>query len=105
MSIRLPNRLANFKQYVEEADEDSDLKNNKIGTMDASLTWKDIQWLVGLTNLPVILKGILRGDDAQLACEYGCKGIIVSNHGGRQLDGAPATVSNINRNYHSQFIM
>lgn len=68
------------------------MKINKIGKLDPSLTWKDIQWLIGLTKLPVILKGILRGDDAQLACEYGCKGIIVSNHGGRQLDGVPATV-------------
>lgn len=87
------NRFANFTQYVEEAEYGSALKNNGSATLDASLTWEDIVWLISLTKLPVILKGILSGDDAQLALEYGCKGIIVSNHGGRQQDGVPATVS------------
>lgn len=60
--------------------------------LDASLTWKDLDWLASITHLPVIVKGILRGDDAQRAIDYGAKGIIVSNHGGRQLDTAPATI-------------
>jgi 4-hydroxymandelate oxidase len=58
---------------------------------DASLTWKDIEWLRSLTSLPILLKGVLRADDARLAVEAGCAGVIVSNHGGRQLDAAVAT--------------
>lgn len=59
---------------------------------DASLTWKDLDWLRSLTTLPILLKGVLRGDDAARAVEQGVAGVIVSNHGGRQLDGTPATL-------------
>lgn len=62
------------------------------GKFDPSLTWDDVKWLVNFTKLPVIVKGVLRGDDAMMAVNCGCKGIIVSNHGARQLDGVPATV-------------
>lgn len=68
------------------------MKNNGVPKLDASLTWTDILWLINLTKLPVIVKGILSADDAQLALQCGCKGIIISNHGGRQQDGVPATV-------------
>jgi|GEM_PF-27379 len=60
--------------------------------IDPALSWKDIAWLKEITNLPIILKGILRPDDAVTAVQYGINGIIVSNHGGRQLDGAIATL-------------
>ena len=60
--------------------------------LDASLTWKDVEWLRSLTTLPVILKGICRADDAKFAVESGASGIVVSNHGGRQMDTAPATI-------------
>lgn len=63
--------------------------SNKV---DSSLSWDDIKWLVSFTKLPVIAKGILRGDEAENAIAAGCKGIIVSNHGGRLVDSAPATV-------------
>jgi len=56
------------------------------------LTWADLEWLRGLTQLPLLVKGILRGDDAELARERGVDGIVVSNHGGRQVDGAVATL-------------
>lgn len=59
---------------------------------DPALTWKDIDWLRSQTNLPLVVKGILRPDDAVRAVEYGVQGVIVSNHGGRQLDGAIATI-------------
>lgn len=55
---------------------------------NTSLSWKDIAFLREHTNLPIILKGILHPDDAKLAMEQGVDGIIVSNHGGRQVDGA-----------------
>jgi len=60
--------------------------------LDASVTWKDVEWLRSLTKLPVILKGICRADDARLAVENGAAGIVVSNHGARQMDSAPATI-------------
>ena len=58
----------------------------------ASLTWKDIEWIAAATKLPVLLKGVLTRNDATLAVENGAAGVIVSNHGGRQLDGVPATL-------------
>ncbi len=56
------------------------------------LSWQDIKWLRSITDLPLIVKGILHVDDARLALEHGVNGIIVSNHGGRQLDNCPATI-------------
>src|SRR5271165_6385893 len=61
--------------------------------LDPALTWKDIEWLTGMTKLPVLVKGILRSDDALLAVNHGASGVIVSNHGARQLDTTPATIS------------
>lgn len=61
-------------------------------TLDPKLTWKDIDWLRSLTGLPVLLKGILNPDDADRAARAGVAGIIVSNHGARNLDTAPATI-------------
>ncbi|XP_014091204.1 uncharacterized protein Hao [Bactrocera oleae] len=59
---------------------------------DPTLTWKDVAWLVNLTRLPVIVKGVLTREDAVLAREFGCAGIIVSNHGARQIDTVPASI-------------
>jgi len=55
---------------------------------EADLTWKDVDWLASFAKLPVLVKGILHPDDARLAAEHGAAGVVVSNHGGRQLDGA-----------------
>nr|DBA27118.1 TPA: hypothetical protein GDO54_011294 [Pyxicephalus adspersus] len=60
--------------------------------IDASIKWDDIEWLKGLTSLPIVAKGILRADDAKEAVKRGVSGILVSNHGARQLDGVPATI-------------
>ena len=57
-----------------------------------ALTWADLEWLQSLSPLPLVVKGILRGDDAVRAVEHGARGVIVSNHGGRQLDGAIASI-------------
>ncbi|MEO8439841.1 MAG: alpha-hydroxy acid oxidase [Spartobacteria bacterium] len=57
----------------------------------ADLGFDDLDWLVGATRLPVVVKGVCRGDDARRAAEHGAKAVVVSNHGGRQLDTAPAT--------------
>ena len=55
------------------------------------LGFDDLDWLCGATRLPVVVKGVCRGDDARRAAEHGAKAIVVSNHGGRQLDTAPST--------------
>jgi isopentenyl diphosphate isomerase/L-lactate dehydrogenase-like FMN-dependent dehydrogenase len=57
-----------------------------------SLTWADVERFASLSGLPVILKGVLTAEDARLACEHGAAGLVVSNHGGRQLDGARASI-------------
>lgn len=59
---------------------------------DPSLSWPDVEWLAGQTSLPLILKGILDPADAGLAAGLGVAGIVVSNHGGRQLDGAVPSI-------------
>jgi 4-hydroxymandelate oxidase len=60
--------------------------------LDASVTWKDVDWLCSLTKLPVLIKGICRPDDAERALQHGVGGLVVSNHGARQMDTAPATI-------------
>ena len=59
---------------------------------DASLTWRDVDWLCSISGMPVLVKGILRADDAARAVEEGARGVWVSNHGARQLDGVAATI-------------
>jgi isopentenyl diphosphate isomerase/L-lactate dehydrogenase-like FMN-dependent dehydrogenase len=56
------------------------------------LTWDDLDWLRGRTTLPILVKGVLTAEDAQLALDHGVDGIVVSNHGGRQVDGAVAAL-------------
>jgi 4-hydroxymandelate oxidase len=59
---------------------------------DATLTWEAVEWLRGQTRLPILVKGILTEEDASLAVHSGVSGVIVSNHGGRQLDGVTASI-------------
>ena len=60
--------------------------------MSAGLNWDHIAWLRSKTKLPVLIKGVLHAEDARLAVHHGVAGIVVSNHGGRQLDTVPATI-------------
>lgn len=64
-------------------------KNHKVRI---SVTWETVDWLRSITSLPILIKGILTAEDALLALEHGVSGIIVSNHGGRQLDGAVTSI-------------
>jgi 4-hydroxymandelate oxidase len=59
------------------------------------LTWDDVAWLRSITKLPVVLKGISHPEDGRLAAEQGAAAVFVSNHGGRQLDAAPATIDTL----------
>lgn len=61
-------------------------------SVDNSLTWKDLEWLRSVTSLPLLVKGVLTADDATLAVEAGAQAVVVSNHGGRQLDGVAASL-------------
>ena len=58
----------------------------------SDVSWRDVERLAADSGLPVLVKGVLTGDDARLALDHGAAGIVVSNHGGRQLDGVPATL-------------
>src|SRR5438093_5104736 len=58
---------------------------------DTGLSWRDLEWLAGY-GLPVVVKGILTAEDARLACEHGAAAVVVSNHGGRQLDGVSSSL-------------
>lgn len=87
----------NFEDFVDlgrlAADQRSREFDRYIGELvDPSLTWEAVDWLRSVTRLPVILKGIMTRADARLALEHGVQGIVVSNHGGRQLDTVPATI-------------
>ncbi|XP_025014898.1 peroxisomal (S)-2-hydroxyacid oxidase GLO4 isoform X2 [Ricinus communis] len=93
-------------------------------TLDASFCWKvwtnkqllasgciltccleslflDVEWLKSITDLPILIKGVLTGEDAVKAVEIGVSGIIVSNHGARQLDYTPATISALEEVVHA----
>jgi 4-hydroxymandelate oxidase len=96
--FRLPPGLAVANMLPEgygdlpPAAADSGLAAYVATLLDPSLSWKDVAWLRSITELPVVVKGIVRPDDALRAAEVGAAGLVVSNHGGRQLDTAPATI-------------
>jgi 4-hydroxymandelate oxidase len=79
------------QSYQRQAGQ-SAIATHAARTFDPSLTWADLEWLRGVTKLPIVVKGILTAEDAARAVESGVDALIVSNHGGRQLDGAPATL-------------
>jgi len=72
--------------------EGSGLFTYVLSEHDRSPTWDDLAWLRSLSPLPLVLKGIVAAEDARLAVEAGVDGIVVSNHGGRQLDGTVPSV-------------
>ncbi|EPS70764.1 glycolate oxidase, partial [Genlisea aurea] len=72
--------------------EDSGLASYVAGQIDRTLSWKDLKWLQTITSLPILVKGVLTAEDARISVESGAAGIIVSNHGARQLDYVPATI-------------
>jgi 4-hydroxymandelate oxidase len=65
---------------------------HQFDTMSAAITWRDVEEVASRAGLPVLVKGVLTAEDALLAVEHGAAGVVVSNHGGRQLDGVPATL-------------
>ncbi|MEE2828866.1 MAG: alpha-hydroxy acid oxidase [Myxococcota bacterium] len=73
------------------AEGNSGLSDYVDRLFDPSLSWADLAWLRSITSLPIVIKGLVRADDALRAAEAGVDGIVVSNHGGRQLDTTVAT--------------
>jgi 4-hydroxymandelate oxidase len=87
--------IANFASVM--TDQARWGRNSSFGAyvhdlFDASLTWESVEWLRSITRLPLVLKGVMTDDDARLAADTGVDAIVVSNHGGRQLDGVDATI-------------
>ncbi|KAL6996224.1 hydroxyacylglutathione hydrolase glo4 [Sarracenia purpurea var. burkii] len=89
-------QLKNFEGLLSievVLDKGSNLEAFAAGTLNPSLCWMDIQWLRSFTSLPILVKGVLTSEDAIKAVEVGVAGIVVSNHGARQLDYSPATIT------------
>ena len=78
--------------YVKGKDPNVAMTFAQQFQMSPSVTWRDLEWIASESGMPVILKGILTREDAALAVEHGVDAIIVSNHGGRQLDGVAASL-------------
>ncbi|MBW9062799.1 alpha-hydroxy-acid oxidizing protein [Rhizobium herbae] len=92
----LQTKRRSFGNIVGHAKNVSDLSSLSVWTaeqFDPRLSWDDVAWIKELWGGPLILKGILDVEDAKMAARTGADAIIVSNHGGRQLDGAPSSIS------------
>ena len=76
---------------VSHLGHDLERHQTPIGTWDSTLTWPDVSWVRDTSGLPVIVKGVLRDEDADAAIDAGADAIVVSNHGGRQIDGCVPT--------------
>jgi len=92
-----PLVFGNLKQYVPHARNPEDFKAWVDAQFDPSASWKDIEWLRTQWDGPIVLKGILDPEDARQAAAIGVEAIVVSNHGGRQLDGAEASADALPR--------
>jgi len=71
---------------MPEVDHGSAFAQYVANLLDPSISWEDVEWLKSVSPLPLVVKGIMTAEDAVLAVEHGVAGIVVSNHGGRQLD-------------------
>jgi len=91
--LHAPSRsFGNLQGRIDNADSLTTLAQWIANQFDPTLEWKDLEWIRELWPGKLIIKGILDARDARIAAEHGVDAIVVSNHGGRQLDGAPATI-------------
>ncbi|AVX24473.1 MULTISPECIES: FMN-dependent L-lactate dehydrogenase LldD [Pseudomonas syringae group] len=86
-----PHDLGNISRYLGKATTLEDYVGWLANNFDPSISWKDLEWIREFWQGPMIIKGILDPQDARDALSFGADGIVVSNHGGRQLDGALST--------------
>jgi 4-hydroxymandelate oxidase len=90
--VAFANMMAGKGATTGTSERDSALAMYFAARHDASVTWKDLDWLRRACPMPLVLKGVMRGDDAKRAADHGVDALIVSNHGGRQLDTAIPTI-------------
>jgi L-lactate dehydrogenase (cytochrome) len=83
--------MGNLEPLLGSGAALADLMGWVAGNFDSSMTWKDVEWVRGEWKGPLVIKGLLDPDDAREAAANGADGIVVSNHGGRQLDGVSST--------------
>lgn len=81
-----------IKSAISGGESSSDKKGSGLGRLmaqyiDKALTWEDLSWIREACSVPIVLKGVQTADDVKLAVEYGVDGVMLSNHGGRSLDG------------------
>ncbi len=88
-----PHVFGNLADYVAGAKSPEDFKAWIGKNIDASVTWKDIEWLRSIWGGNLIIKGVLNPEDALAAAHAGADGVVVSNHGGRQLDGVSSSIA------------
>ena len=93
--LSIKNLMPAGREEMPKEVADSGLAAYVSWQFDPTLSWKDVDWLCSKTELPVLLKGVLHPEDARLAIENGAAGVIVSNHGARQLDTVPATIESL----------
>ncbi len=86
-----PHDLGNISKYLGKATSLENYVGWLANNFDASISWKDLEWIREYWKGPMIIKGILDPQDAKDAASFGADGIVVSNHGGRQLDGVLST--------------
>ena len=91
--IRRPRYLAEITQRALASEGRRSFRVVMGSHFDPALSWRDIGWLQEQWDGPIVVKGLLRAHDAEQAARLGVAGVVVSNHGGRQLDHAPSTIS------------
>jgi L-lactate dehydrogenase (cytochrome) len=92
-----PHILGNIAPYVKNASTPADFSAWANASIDPSISWADLAWIRSQWSGPLLIKGILSPEDAVEAVKSGADGIIVSNHGGRQLDGVASSISMLPR--------
>lgn len=92
-----PHTFGNLTEYVSSATQPADFKAWIDSQLDATVTWKDIEWLRSIWDGNLIIKGVLSPEDARAAVQAGADGIVVSNHGGRQLDSVSSSIAMLPR--------
>ncbi|WQF82167.1 Putative FMN-dependent dehydrogenase, cytochrome b5-like heme/steroid binding protein [Colletotrichum destructivum] len=86
-----------IRAAISGAESSKDKKGSGLGRLmaqyiDKSITWEDLSWIREASGVPIVLKGVQTADDVRLAVEYGVDGVLLSNHGGRSLDGSQASI-------------
>lgn len=92
-----PHVLGNVAPYVTNASTPADFAAWANASIDPSICWNDLEWIRARWSGPLIIKGIMEREDAELAVAHGADGIVVSNHGGRQLDGVSSSIRALER--------